>query len=297
MLLLISMVSCTTSDGNRLVARGHLSSRSRRGENCKYLMANVVGGLSTVAVGHPLELVKTHLQTSDGKYTGPVDCLRKIYGQGGVRALYSGVTASVCSKIGVIVLMYGSFQSTQRALIDRQFSLMLSTFGAGCVSGLMVSLVYGPMDLIRIRMQTQHPQDPQRYLSVSDCARRIILQEGPLSLLRGFGATVARTVPQLSSYYCFLEVGRIKGGLDPFVAGGIAGMACWCIGLPLDYLKTRVQASETGSSLMKELRILVRTHGIWALYRGWQPVMLRGALVNACGIKAIESTKQTLDYF
>lgn len=46
----------------------------------------------------PVELIRIRLQTQSGKnkqYTGPIDCIRKIYKAGGIRALYRGMGPTV----------------------------------------------------------------------------------------------------------------------------------------------------------------------------------------------------------
>ena len=44
----------------------------------------------------PVELIRIRLQTQKGKmYTGPIDCIRKIYKIGGIRALYRGMGPTI----------------------------------------------------------------------------------------------------------------------------------------------------------------------------------------------------------
>lgn len=46
----------------------------------------------------PVELVRIRLQTQPAKnrlYTGPIDCIKKLYSRGGIRALYRGMGPTV----------------------------------------------------------------------------------------------------------------------------------------------------------------------------------------------------------
>jgi solute carrier family 25 (mitochondrial carnitine/acylcarnitine transporter), member 20/29 len=46
----------------------------------------------------PVELIRIRLQTQSSKakvYTGPIDCIRKIYKIGGMRALYRGLGPTI----------------------------------------------------------------------------------------------------------------------------------------------------------------------------------------------------------
>ena len=61
-------------------------------------IAGLVAGSATVALLHPLDVIKTRLQVQDG--TGPVpatkgmvDMGRKLWSSGGLRSLYAGTCA------------------------------------------------------------------------------------------------------------------------------------------------------------------------------------------------------------
>ena len=43
----------------------------------------------------PIDTIKTRLQSSNGRYTGPVDCFRKIYKAEGFKGFYAGLTANL----------------------------------------------------------------------------------------------------------------------------------------------------------------------------------------------------------
>lgn len=55
-------------------------------------VSGVAGGVAVVCVGHPFDTCKTRMQTApDGFYKNTVDCVRKTYGQEGLRGFYAGV--------------------------------------------------------------------------------------------------------------------------------------------------------------------------------------------------------------
>jgi solute carrier family 25 carnitine/acylcarnitine transporter 20/29 len=64
-------------------------------QSLRALVAGGVGGLCAVVVGHPFDLVKVRLQTSEkGVYTGAMDVVRKTIAKEGLaRGLYAGVSA------------------------------------------------------------------------------------------------------------------------------------------------------------------------------------------------------------
>jgi solute carrier family 25 carnitine/acylcarnitine transporter 20/29 len=64
-------------------------------QSLRALVSGGVGGVCAVVVGHPFDLVKVRLQTSErGVYTGAMDVVRKTIAKEGLaRGLYAGVSA------------------------------------------------------------------------------------------------------------------------------------------------------------------------------------------------------------
>lgn len=262
--------------------------KSKLRTDAENILSGTVGGTAMVYAGQPLDRVKVMLQTTKGQYKGTLDCLRKVFAQQGLRGLYAGATASVYAEASANAIMYGSYRAFRRELETMGLGSQAASVLSGALSGALVSAVYGPLDLIKIRMQTSAER-----MSPLECVRKIIKTEGVRGFTNGLGATVARTVPQVAMYYYAYGAAKEDCGLDPLIAGGIAGMACWAVGLPLDAIKTRVQAS-TGLSLMQCAKQVMREGGIAGFYHGWRPVMLRAAIANAVCFKTIESTQSAL---
>jgi solute carrier family 25 (mitochondrial carnitine/acylcarnitine transporter), member 20/29 len=94
------------------------------------------------------------------------------------------------------------------------------------------------------------------------------------------------------------------------LAGGIAGVANWCLCLPVDAVKTRWQTAPAGaySSPLHVFRDMLReggnqhagsqqgrsAGGIAALYRGLGPAVLRAFPANAVALCAVDLTRQVL---
>jgi solute carrier family 25 (mitochondrial carnitine/acylcarnitine transporter), member 20/29 len=92
------------------------------------------------------------------------------------------------------------------------------------------------------------------------------------------------------------------------LAGGMAGVANWCLCLPVDAVKTRWQTAPAGaySSPVHVLREMLRegkqhagpqgrsAGGIAALYRGLGPAVLRAFPANAVALCAVDLTRQVL---
>ena len=65
----------------------------------------------------------------------------------------------------------------------------------------------------------------------------------------------------------------------PFVAGGVAGIAEWLVALPLDTIKTRIQAGKA-ESFRGAAADIMRRQGVTGFYRGFGWVMMRAIPAN-----------------
>ena len=85
----------------------------------KSFLSGGFGGVCSVLVGHPFDLVKVRLQTAEkGVYSGAMDVVRKtVAREGAVRGLYAGVSAPLvgvtpmCMLSHPLILCYGNITS------------------------------------------------------------------------------------------------------------------------------------------------------------------------------------------
>merc|ERR1712232_742121 len=115
---------------------------------------------------------------------------------------------------------------------------------------------------------------------------------------RGFFVSVCKETPFASVYlgsYGNLREMLPKTNWSPAVAGGAASMITWTILLPLDTLKTVIQARVlqdcNPESVRQHLKSITRERGIGALWAGWAPVALRSLPSSAAAMLAYEWTR------
>lgn len=154
-------------------------SRTKIPEGVKNIVSGVVGGVAFVYGGQPLDKIKTLLQTSQGEYEGALDCLRKTVRMHGLRGLYAGATATLAAEVSSNAIHYSSFQAVKSALMEKEVPEPLAVLLAGCAAGALVSAIYTPLDLLKIRLQTQS----QGQVSLLQCP----LTDAPLIVSRGSG--------------------------------------------------------------------------------------------------------------
>ena len=60
------------------------------------ILCGAVGGLCSLAVGHPFDTVKVRMQRARGRAPPAWGCAKDIVAQEGARGLYSGMGGMVC---------------------------------------------------------------------------------------------------------------------------------------------------------------------------------------------------------
>ncbi|GJJ06821.1 hypothetical protein Clacol_001017 [Clathrus columnatus] len=182
----------------------------------KDLTAGTAGGILQVLVGQPFDIVKVRMQTAPkGTYSGMVQCATGILKNEGPLAFYKG-TLSPLLGIGVCVsIQFAVLESTKRYFAAQNIQrgrggsdgkeytggqLVL----AGALAGIANGFVSGPVEHIRIRLQTQPSVNPP-YAGPFDAVRKITSQYGIPGLFKGQTATFAREAVGYGAYFWAYE--------------------------------------------------------------------------------------------
>ncbi|KAK3104011.1 hypothetical protein FSP39_023658 [Pinctada imbricata] len=285
----------------------------------KDFVAGGAGGVCLVFAGQPLDTIKVRLQTmpkpAPGQsplYKGTWDCAMKTVNKEGFLGLYKGMAAplaGVAPMFAICFLGFGIGKKLQQKhphdnLTYAQF------FKAGMVAGVFTTLIMAPGERIKCLLQIQADGPTKKYAGPVDCAKQLYREGGIRSIYRGTGATLLRDVPASGMYfmaYEFLQhvltpAGSSRDDMSvarTLTAGGFAGMANWAVAIPPDVLKSRYQTAPHGkypNGIRDVFRELMREEGIFALYRGVTPVMLRAFPANAACFLGYESTMKLLNW-
>ncbi|KHJ93664.1 hypothetical protein OESDEN_06424 [Oesophagostomum dentatum] len=134
------------------------------------------------------------------------------------------------------------------------------------------------------------PEQRRNYKNVIEALYRIAREEGILTWFRGCGPTVLRAVvvnsAQLATYshakQLILQTGKVKDGIFcHFLASMISGLATTIASMPVDIIKTRIQAMKTingvpeYSGIMDIVVKLLRKEGVFAFWKGFTPYYMR----------------------
>eukprot|EP00743_Colponemidia_sp_Colp-15_P006251 GILK01006726.1.p1 GENE.GILK01006726.1~~GILK01006726.1.p1 ORF type:complete len:307 (-),score=37.03 GILK01006726.1:502-1389(-) len=158
---------------------------------------------------------------------------------------------------------------------------------AGASAGLVEVLIMYPLDVVKTRSQLTTSQS----VGVFATLRNIVRQEGLNNLYRGIISPVLAEAPKRAVKFASNEffkqhlkssdgkLSTAKGTL----AGALAGVTEAFVNCPFEVIKVRMQAKENlgrYASTSDCAVQLLKQEGVFALYKGLEPQMLRNAAWN-----------------
>ncbi|KIY67907.1 mitochondrial carrier [Cylindrobasidium torrendii FP15055 ss-10] len=291
----------------------------------KDLTAGTAGGVCQVLVGQPFDIVKVRMQTAPkGTYSGMVQCAGGILKNEGPLAFYKGTLTPLLG-IGVCVsIQFGAIEWMKRFYSSRNLQngtggpggLELGhgqLFVAGAVAGIANGVVSGPVEHIRIRLQTQSATNPI-YKGPWDAMKKIYAQRGIAGIYKGQAITLIRETSGYGVYFWAYEKlvqreMRIKNirrdEINPANAvlfGAGAGYVLWAVIYPIDMIKSRMQTDgfspATGqkySSTWNCVKTVWKTEGAGAFMRGLGPTLIRSPFANGATFLGFEMASRMLN--
>ncbi|KAJ3262969.1 threonine synthase [Chytriomyces hyalinus] len=280
------------------------------------IAAGMIAGGIEATITYPTEFVKTQLQLQ-GKatpgqqasstmhatkhFTGPIDVIRVTLKQHGVFGLYRGLSALVigtASKAGVRFLV---FDQMKALLADKDGKvsgprMMVAGLGAGVMEAV---IAVTPTETIKTKLiQDQNLLKP-RFKGLIHGTRIIIAEQGILGIYQGVTTVIARqganSAVRLAAYGMMREklTVRYEGKSVPayatFGIGAIAGIITVYTTMPLDVLKTKMQATDARQRYKNSADCAVQTfkdEGVFAFWKGATPrlgrLIFSGGIVFTC---------------
>lgn len=259
-----------------------------------------------------LDTIKVRLQLDTAnRFRGGWDCAAQTIKQEGVLALYKGMASPLVGIGAVNALLFAAYSSCKKAMQTHPGEVLslpqIAVAGAG--AGIVNSILAGPVELLKIRLQAQYGKGGE-FSGPIGCAKYLIRKDGVArGLFRGMYATVLREIPAYAGFYGGFEATKrfLTHGQEEvatitqlMASGAVGGMAYWLTSYPFDVVKSVVQNQDKpprglyATQVMKEI---VAREGYQGLVRGLGPAVVRsipaaGATFTAyeLSMRAIESS-------
>ncbi|GAB6019783.1 hypothetical protein CHUAL_001331 [Chamberlinius hualienensis] len=176
----------------------------------KSVVAGAVAGCFGGAVGSPMYLVKTHLQSQAASsiavghqhnHQSTSSALYKIFCDHGVRGLWRGVSAAIPRVMVGSGLQLSTFSKSKDLVENFQIfprNSRWNAFSASMLSGCVVVMGMTPFDVVSTRLYNQGVDANGKglfYSSVFDCFKKIFQKEGIFGFYKGWSASLFRLGP------------------------------------------------------------------------------------------------------
>uniref|UniRef100_A0A914DM38 Solute carrier family 25 member 40 n=1 Tax=Acrobeloides nanus TaxID=290746 RepID=A0A914DM38_9BILA len=220
-------------------------------------------------------------------------------------------------------------------LSNGQISVFHQLLASSCGS-LLTALLMTPMDVVKVRLQTQVKplargdcflfsnglmdhlcvscQEPHNMLKCEwynrpghfsgtlDAFIKISRTEGIRSLWSGLSPTILSAIPSTVFYFTvydnmlyYLRRKFSDSVAAPLLAGALARAIAATLVSPLEMIRTKMQSEQhTFSVLRKSIKDSIRQDGIFILWRGLVPTLLRDIPFSAFYWACYETTKKKL---
>ncbi|KAK5012101.1 carrier protein ymc1, partial [Cryomyces antarcticus] len=210
--------------------------------------------------------------------------------------------------IGACVsIQFGAFHWARRAFETRNSAaspLSAPTLSytqyylSGAFAGLANSVISGPIEHVRIRLQTQPHGAARLYSGPLDCIRKLSAHNGVAGLYRGEAVTILREAQAYGVWFLTFEYLMNADAARNDVArkdistakvalyGGLAGEALWLASYPFDVVKSKMQSDGFGAAQryggMRDCFAQTwRAEGFRGFWKGLAPTLLRTMPVSA----------------
>ncbi|EAS32961.3 mitochondrial carrier protein [Coccidioides immitis RS] len=284
----------------------------------KDLSAGAAGGIAQVLLGQPFDIVKVRLQTTT-QYSSALDCATKILSKEGPLAFYKGTLTPLIGIGACVSVQFGAFHEARRRIEDFNAKRGHPTapsypqyYLAGAFAGVTNSVISGPIEHVRIRLQTQPHGADRLYSGPLDCIKKLSAHEGVLrGLYRGQAVTVYREAQAYGVWFLAFEYmmnweakrNQVKRDEISSVKvagyGGIAGEALWLSSYPFDVVKSKMQSDGFGAQqkykgMIDCFKKTYVAEGLGGFWKGIGPTLLRAMPVSAGTFAVVELTMRAL---
>ncbi|KAH6605966.1 solute carrier family 25 [Trichoderma cornu-damae] len=290
-------------------------------QTAKDLFSGAAGGIAQVLIGQPFDIIKVRLQTSN-QYAGALEAAASIYKNEGALAFYKGTLTPLIGIGACVSVQFGAFHAARRWLEARNASgsgrrasglSYAQYFAAGAFAGVANAPLSGPIEHIRIRLQSQPHGQGRLYSGPLDCIRKVSSHNGALSgLYRGEAVTVWREAFAYGAWFTTFEylmnADAARNGIDRkevpsykiALYGGLAGEVLWLASYPFDVVKSKMQTDGFGAqqkypTMRACFSATWRADGVRGFWKGIGPTLARAMPVSAGTFAVVEMTMRAIN--
>jgi len=188
-------------------------------------VAGYIGGASGVFLTHPLDTIKTNMQTSG---TNIFNAALNVYKRNGLRSFYAGVVPPVFFR-GFAFAMNASSYSLCR-------SYNFSTVASGFIAGALMSPFESPVMLVKTRAQVTKGCTQESIPYYLRQMYSIFQNEGARGLFSALNIRMSLNSISFAVFYAVYD--PLREQIGPLAAGAVAIIPSWTSVYPFEVLQS-----------------------------------------------------------
>ncbi|XP_057509962.1 uncharacterized protein LOC130792478 isoform X1 [Actinidia eriantha] len=271
----------------------------------EHAFAGALAGIFVSICLHPVDTVKTVIQSCRADQRSINYIVRSIITERGVTGLYRGIASNIASSAPISAVYTFTYETVKGALLP--FLPMGYQSFAHCIGGggasIATSFIFTPSECIKQQMQVG-----SHYQNCWNALVGIIKKGGLPSLYAGWGAVLCRNIPHsIIKFYTYESMKQLMlqslgpnaqpSTLQTLICGGLAGSTAALFTTPFDVVKTRLQTQIPGSihqydGVFNTLVEIGQREGLKGLYRGLIPRLIMYVSQGAIFFASYESFKK-----
>jgi len=209
-----------------------------------------LGSVASVLICTPFDVVKHYWQGSPSLNhqrgaTSSLEIYTRITRDFGFRGLWRGTGVSLIYSLPNNLTFFSFYEKYKKKYENPT--------AAAAQARLISTLCFSPLDFLRTKVQACLGQPGSH--TATDVLKKVLRDEGILSMWRGAAATLLRDVPFSMTYFTLYETNKLwllpsgEGGNGAtfwlsFFNGACCGAIATCVSHPFDVVKTQLQSYE-----------------------------------------------------
>mmetsp|Transcript_70432 Transcript_70432/g.228997 ORF Transcript_70432/g.228997 Transcript_70432/m.228997 type:complete len:293 (-) Transcript_70432:35-913(-) len=175
------------------------------------LLAGGTAGALAISVFNPAEVVKTQVQTHREGHLRMRDVIVRVWAKDGLAGFWAGVKPNVARTFLVNAAELGTYDEAKTRLVPYTGEGLLSHVGASGCAGFTSACVSTPADVVKTRLMNAAGGE-QQYRGMLHAGSRILMDEGPAALYKGFIPICVRKLVWCAVFFVTYE--RIREGFN-----------------------------------------------------------------------------------
>mmetsp|Transcript_12233 Transcript_12233/g.18937 ORF Transcript_12233/g.18937 Transcript_12233/m.18937 type:complete len:300 (+) Transcript_12233:57-956(+) len=182
----------------------------------KFAAGSAAGALGSIA-GNPFDVLKTKMMAAEGKATPSiVGTAKDLLKNQGIGGFYRGIDSNIARAMvlnGTKMAVYDQAKGYVVQATGLSKKSLATQFLSAVTAGFFMTCTVSPFDMVRTRLMNQ-PADAKIYNNALDCFVKIIKNEGPATLWRGFMPIWSRFAPTTTIQLVIFEQLRVLSGMQ-----------------------------------------------------------------------------------